>query len=613
MAGRFCPKCHTEYPPGVFKCPKDNAATEESTIVSGAHPMAGSFIGSYRIKKLIGAGGMGEVLLGEHPTLGTKVAIKILRKEVTSDTDLVARFFAEAKAIAKLKHPNIVEVLDLSVLPDGRAYYVMEHLEGYSLARLLARTQKLSIENAIPIFRELLAALQVAHEGGVIHRDLKPANIFLLKEPTPGGARVKLLDFGVAKLLDRKAGSALSLPGVVLGTPAYMSPEQAMGKVVTAASDLYATGIVLFEALTGGLPFGELEEVGHMEAHVRKTAPKLSSLDPSLASLDSFMARVLEKDPKKRFASAEEMSKALSVLDPTHQSEKASTNKRPAHKTTTQFETAPTNVAIPVQASEPRAVRKQENIEISAKFLAQAEASQSEPARFDPTMRLKKISREEALPTPSQATPKGPLILLGVVGLLAASGLAFLLLKAPEEPARPSVKVLATSEKPSASLVQAPSPAPQAPEPTPTPEPAPEPASKPEPPPAPASAPIEFVKLHFESDPEGALLSVTVDGALAKEQEGPLDITVPKGAAVEVTASLEDHKDAQQTLTAEEDVQLSLSLTPTQKSQPRSTPKKEKKNKPEPTQTPTPTDLPDANDSFDNKKVTPKNPFKVSN
>jgi serine/threonine protein kinase len=117
--GRLCPSCKTEYPPGVLRCPKDNTSTTENLVEVGSHPLAGTFVGSYRIKKLIGAGGMGEVLLGEHPTLGMSVAIKILRKEVSSDAEMVSRFFAEAKTIANLKHPNIVEILDLSVLPDG--------------------------------------------------------------------------------------------------------------------------------------------------------------------------------------------------------------------------------------------------------------------------------------------------------------------------------------------------------------------------------------------------------------------------------------------------------------------------------------------------------------
>lgn len=327
----------------MTRCPKDQAATVKLERQGGAHPLAGTFLGSYRVERVIGAGGMGEVLLGEHPTLEKKVAIKILRNEVSYDPELVERFFAEAKAIAKLQHPNIVEVLDLSVMPNGCAYYVMEHLEGQSLARAMSRQKRIPPAQAVPIFSELLDALAVAHRGGIVHRDIKPANIFLLKTPK-NGAHVKLLDFGVAKLLDPKPNQPnFSLPGVVLGTPAYMSPEQAVGRGVGPSSDLYAVGVVLFEALVGDLPFGETEdEVAQMEARVRSRAPRISSVLPEMKPLDEFIACALEKDPNKRFASAEKMREALLVVarsqswdkqaapEPAREAEQHPTTKRQA-------------------------------------------------------------------------------------------------------------------------------------------------------------------------------------------------------------------------------------------------------------------------------------------
>jgi eukaryotic-like serine/threonine-protein kinase len=274
--------------------------------------LLGSFIGSYQLKKRLGIGAMGEVFLGEHPTLGKQVAIKVLRKEVSTDQQLVKRFFAEAQAISALCHPNIVKVLDLSVLPNGRAYYISEYIEGKSLFQLLHEKKRLSFFEAKPLIQQLLSALSAAHQSGIIHRDIKPANVFLTNEV--GDAQLKLLDFGIAKLQE-KSGLALtgvSLPGVVLGTPAYMAPEQCTGQEVQASSDLYSVGVMLFEMLTGALPFGLLDDQRQMEAHVHQKPPLLRGHVPDAPlGVEAFLQRALEKDPAHRFTSAEEMLAAL--------------------------------------------------------------------------------------------------------------------------------------------------------------------------------------------------------------------------------------------------------------------------------------------------------------
>jgi serine/threonine protein kinase len=433
-AGRVCPQCQTEYPPGVLRCPKDNQATSEAATASGTHPLAGTFIGSYRVKKLIGAGGMGEVLLGEHPTLGVTVAIKILRDEVSRDAEQVARFFAEAKTIASLQHPNIVEVLDLSVLPDGRAYYIMEHLRGHSLARVLSRAKMLPPNEALPLFRELLSALSVAHKRGVVHRDIKPANIFLLSE-LQNGVRVKLLDFGIAKLLGPTQGRALSLPGVVLGTPAYMSPEQAMGKPVTASSDLYSVGVMLFEALTGELPFGDIDDVAQMGARVRQAPPKPSSRRPELAPYDRLLALFLEKEPARRIESADAAIAAIRAVEqgnPIEEPEEAMTVRRaPIAEDTSEEETLdpnsndePSDVATHIAVripGKPKEILKQDNIAVSADLLLSQKNApvKTAPAEVDATVRLR-ASRPKEKPNEAAIAPvpKAPFVLLGVVGVV---------------------------------------------------------------------------------------------------------------------------------------------------------------------------------------------------
>jgi serine/threonine protein kinase len=446
--GRVCPTCKTEYPPSVLRCPKDNTTTLENLVSGGNHPLVGTFIGSYRIKKQIGSGGMGEVLLGEHPTLGVSVAIKILRKEFSEDTELVARFFAEAKTIANLKHPNIVEVLDLSVLPDGRAYYIMEHLQGHSLAKLISRAHYLSPQNALPLFRELLSALAVAHQKGVVHRDIKPANIFLLREPQRG-ARVKLLDFGIAKLLTLTKNSVLSLPGVVLGTPAYMSPEQAMGKPVGISSDLYSVGVVLFEVLTGELPFGDSDDEAVMGAHVRQAFPTLSSRRPGLAHLNSLLGCFLAKDPSKRFADASEAITSIASAEKApplaeDESEEVLTTRRALRSEAPKLNQEKTaEPKAPVRAKTPVAqaviqipstsIVKQDNLEVSSELLiSQRNESALEAPSFEPTMRLRPTAAKHSAPTPPVNVKKiAPFVVLGGVGLLLLIGLIWFLLSAP--------------------------------------------------------------------------------------------------------------------------------------------------------------------------------------
>jgi eukaryotic-like serine/threonine-protein kinase len=312
---RACTRCGTEYPPAVGRCPKDGAPTRTGSSLAGDHPLAGRFVGSYRLVRRIGIGSTGEVFLGEHPTLGKRVAIKILRPGVSEDQELVSRFFAEAQTIAHLEHPNIVELYDLSVLPDGRAYSVMEYLEGQSLARILVQRGRIPAGAALPLLLELLGALSAAHERGVIHRDVKPGNIFLAQRGPQ--QRVKLLDFGMAKLHGgpRSIYRPRSLPGTILGTPAYMAPEQCRGARVSAASDIYSVGVVLFEMLTGELPFGDLDEPRQLEAHQHRPPQRLSYLLPYLPpSLDALCTRALEKDPEARFRSAAEMAQEIERL-----------------------------------------------------------------------------------------------------------------------------------------------------------------------------------------------------------------------------------------------------------------------------------------------------------
>ena len=233
-----CPECGArEGEPGF--CPADGAA-----LATLSDPLLGETLGSYRVVRLIGRGGMGSVYLAVQPSIGSRVAIKVLSRECTDRKDLVERFFAEARAVNLIRHETIVNVLDQAMLPDGRPFIIMEYLDGAPLATLLedsinARTP-LPLGGLARLAVEVLDALGAAHAKNIVHRDLKPDNIFV----APSG-RPKVLDFGIAKLSDGGIGSA-TRTGSLLGTPHYMSPEQAAGKVVDHRADIYAMGVILY-------------------------------------------------------------------------------------------------------------------------------------------------------------------------------------------------------------------------------------------------------------------------------------------------------------------------------------------------------------------------------
>ena len=269
--------------------------------------MIGQIVGKYRIVEQIGEGGMGVVYRAEHVLLGSPAAIKMLLPRWTRDRQVVDRFFTEARAASAIRHVGIVQVFDSGLLPNGRGFIAMELLEGMSLGELLDRERSLPPPLAAEIGVQILAALDAAHVVGVIHRDLKPDNIQLVHDASaPAKLRAKILDFGIAKLLLGDVGKrATTRGGVLLGTPTYMSPEQCKAELVDARSDLYATGCILFEMLTGEPPFDG--ETGHdiVAKHLHEAPPRLHSINPSLpVELDQLIARMLVKEPERRAPSA---------------------------------------------------------------------------------------------------------------------------------------------------------------------------------------------------------------------------------------------------------------------------------------------------------------------
>src|SRR4051794_2366226 len=260
------------------------------------------FDGRYRILRKLGAGGMANVYLAEDQELGRKLAIKILNDRHAHDEQFVERFRREAKNAAGLSHPNIVSIYDRGEF-DGAYYIAMEYLEGRTLKELIVRNGPTPVPIAIDYTRQIISALGFAHRNGVVHRDIKPHNIVVARD-----GRLKVTDFGIA----RSGASQMTEVGSIVGTAQYLSPEQAQGTHVDQRSDIYSVGIVLYEMLTGAVPFTGDTPLEIAMKHLRAVPAPPSELNASVPhELDSIVLRALAKDPDHRYQSTEEMDADL--------------------------------------------------------------------------------------------------------------------------------------------------------------------------------------------------------------------------------------------------------------------------------------------------------------
>jgi serine/threonine-protein kinase len=269
-------------------------------------------VGNYRVTKLLGEGGMGAVYLGEHPVIGRKVAIKVLHAALARDQDIVARFFNEARAIHLIGHPNIVEILDFGQTPDGQPYFIMEFLTGEALSEVVARGA-MAADLVAEIADQMCRALSAAHAKGIVHRDLKPHNVQLIEKD--GAPMVKILDFGVAKILAAPDGSqsVKTRTGSLMGTPLYMSPEQCKGAgLLDHRTDIYSLGVMFFEMLAGRPPF-MAEGIGELFAkHMLEEAPSLLEFAPGTPpSMAAAVMKSLNKELDDRFPSMEDFRQAM--------------------------------------------------------------------------------------------------------------------------------------------------------------------------------------------------------------------------------------------------------------------------------------------------------------
>src|SRR3954471_18732107 len=270
--------------------------------------------GQFLVLEKIGTGGMGSVYKASQPAMNRMVAIKILHPKLANRKDLTSRFRREARAMSQLTHPNTVKVFMYGELEDdGSLYIVMEMLEGRNLNQTVRKEGPLPVERAIPILIQCCGALQEAHDLGIVHRDLKPENIFLSKQ---GGIQdyPKVLDFGLAKVTERQMqpGSViLTQEGMVFGTPEFMSPEQAQGKILDARSDIYSLAVILYELVTGKLPFDARTPMECVTLHVQATPIPLATRAPSRTfphGLQAVLDRAMSKKPEERYQTAAEFA-----------------------------------------------------------------------------------------------------------------------------------------------------------------------------------------------------------------------------------------------------------------------------------------------------------------
>ncbi|MEO8359506.1 MAG: protein kinase [Vicinamibacteria bacterium] len=308
---KYCASCQSSYPLAYTSCPKDQSALQLVTDF-----MPGMVLrGKYEIVQKLGAGGMGSVYKVRHLVFGELRAVKFVSSHLAADEQVLARFRSEAVVARRLQHPNAVRVDDIDTTDDGQPYIVMEYVAGRSLRELFKEESDVSTKRILALAHQACAALGAAHALGLVHRDIKPDNLMVVAG-ADGKETLKVADFGLAKVregFELAAGMAQTQTGFIVGTPPYMSPEQAIGAEVDGRSDLYSMGIVLYELFTGRLPF-RADSPMSMLIHHRETIPPPPGSLGVPQPLSDFLMKALEKRPVDRFQTAEQMDDALRLL-----------------------------------------------------------------------------------------------------------------------------------------------------------------------------------------------------------------------------------------------------------------------------------------------------------
>jgi len=314
-------------------------------LVTVTDPLLGQVVGQYKVESLVGTGAMGMVYKGLHQVIGKSVAIKVLKPDFADDPEMVQRLVREARTVNSIRHPAIVDIFDFGTLPrTDQPYIVMDLLEGTPLDEYLKEHAPMRMQEVGPFIDELLSALEAAHAVGVIHRDLKPGNVFVESKPD-GQKGIKVIDFGLAKQADRAGGSVRPTnPGTLLGTPAFMAPEQVLGTKVAPTTDLYAVGGIVYQMLTNHLPHEGPTAIDVISQKMQHDPIPPNKWQPLIDDeLSAWVMNLLSREPEKRMQSADEARRALrrivggrtSAVDPLLPPVKSASGKNPALSRTT--------------------------------------------------------------------------------------------------------------------------------------------------------------------------------------------------------------------------------------------------------------------------------------
>ena len=320
---KVCPACRVDYAGGEVFCPVDATRLVTTSQIGASpldpdDPLIGAVLaGRYVVKGRIGEGGMGLVYEGLHRDIDKRVAIKVLRDDLSRKPEVVARFRQEARSASRIGHENIVEVFDFGETTRGASYFVMEYLEGEDLGNVLGRDVTVSAGRACAIVLQCCRALSATHAKGIVHRDIKPENIFLTRRDGVDDF-VKIVDFGIAKMsdieMDGAPGRKLTKTGMIFGTPEYMSPEQAAGRTLDHRVDVYALGVILYECLAGRVPFEGDTFMGVLTQHLSAPVPAIAEVNPNARvsrELELVIGKALAKEPDDRYEDTEQLADAV--------------------------------------------------------------------------------------------------------------------------------------------------------------------------------------------------------------------------------------------------------------------------------------------------------------
>lgn len=339
-----CPTCKTEYEHDVIICPKDN--------IGLINTISEEFIGKvinerYLIDKLLGVGGIGYVYRAKHLQLGTYVALKVLNPDLVASSNIIERFRREARAALAINHPNAIKIMDFGISDGSFCYIVMEFLDGAPLKDVIFQEHTLSIQVTVRIFTKVCAAIAAAHKKNILHRDLKPDNIFILGYNTDM-EEVKVLDFSIAKIISEEdKEDQLTETGVIIGTPAYMSPEQVQSIPLDERSDIYSLGICLYESLTGTAPFKGNSSMALAIKHIHALPRAVREINPLVPpAIEAVVMKAISKRPEDRFSSAEELAKGLEEALVLSVADESSANFDPIYSNTLRVEESHSNQKV---------------------------------------------------------------------------------------------------------------------------------------------------------------------------------------------------------------------------------------------------------------------------